>query len=187
MKLNSTNLKYLPEENFFFADSFQNITGEFNNENNNNSLVLNFEDNLTMIHTNLFQVDISGQKLSVFYDVGCRQIYFRVPGEHEINGKKFDMEMQFNCSATINDIIHGVSTDNTFNFFVSYPLNISQSEGKQSEFFDDIFNKGNLKLNEPLIIRSAKEIMNNYNMFDKIYFYRGMIYYIIDSLIFNLF
>jgi len=175
LKLNSTDLKYLSEDNFFFADSNTNISAQFNLEDNNNSLALNFEKNITVIHSNLFQVDIQSKKLNVYYDIGCKQIYFRIPGEHEINGNKYDMELQFNCTATIKDIIHGQSTEQTFNFFVAYPLNISEEkEKKQLNFFNDIYNQGNLSLNKSFIVRDANEIMNNYNMFDNIYFYRGI-------------
>lgn len=172
LKLNSTNMNYLAEDLFFFADSNTDIKAEFKLQDNNNNLALVSDKNLTKIHTNLFQVDISGKKLNVFYDIGCKQIYFRIPGEHLINGKKYDMEMQFNCTAVIKDFIQGQSTENTFNFFVAYPINISD-EKRQLSFFDDVYNKGNLKLNDTLSIRDIKEIMNNYNMFNKMYFYRG--------------
>lgn len=85
------------------------------------------------------------------------------------------MEIQFNCTANIKDIIHGQSTDNIFNFFIAYPFNIVKDspKHKQSKFFDDVFNNGNLSLDNSFVVSSVEEIMNNYNMFNRVFFYRG--------------
>ncbi len=81
--------------------------------------------------------------------------------------------MQFNCTANFKDIIKNQLIDKTFNFFVAYPIDIN-NEKNQLNFFNDIFNQGNLTLNMSLNIRDVKEIMNNYNMFENLYFYMGM-------------
>lgn len=169
----------MSKEKFFFADSFSNIPAKFNLEDQNNNLVLNFESFISITHANFFQVEIENketgkkEKLDTYYDIGCKQIYFRIPGEHEIEGKTYDMELQFNCTAQIKDIIKGQSVDNTYNFFIAYPLNISNPDLPQNQFFDDIYNDHYIDLNKTFIVRSVDEIMNNYNIFNKIFFYRG--------------
>ncbi len=179
LKLDSKNIKYLAQEKFFFADSNLNVTAKFNLEDQNNNLVLNFDDYITTIHANFFQVEIDNketgkrEKVDTYYDISCRQIYFRIPGEHEIDGKIFDMEMQFNCTAQIKDVIHGQSTENVFNFFIAYPFNINNGTSAQSTFFDEVYNNGKLSLNNNFVLSSVEEIINNYNMFSRIFFYRG--------------
>lgn len=94
--------------------------------------------------------------------------------------------MQFNCSASIKEIIQNQLIEKTFNFFVAYPLNIS-NEKTQLNFFNDIFNQRNLTLNMSFNIKDVNEIMNNYNMFENLYFYNGIISYnIIDLLTYSI-
>lgn len=174
-------MKYLAQDKFFFADSNTNVTARFNLEDQNNNLVLNFDNYITTIHANFFQVEIENketgkkEKIDSYYDIGCNQIYFRIPGEHEIDGNAYDMEMQFNCTVEIKDIIHGQSTDNIFNFFIAYPINITKEDSYQSIFFDDVYNDGKVSLNSTFVVSSVGEIMNNYNMFKRVFFYRGII------------
>lgn len=87
------------------------------------------------------------------------------------------MELQFFCSATIKDIIKGHSIENTYNFFVAYPIILSQ-DTTQLNFFDDLFNNGKLEINSTFTVRNVNEIMNNYNMFNDMFFYRGKIKYL---------
>ena len=175
-------MKYLSKENFFFADSFSNIPAHFNLEDQNNNLVLNFENNIGLVHANFFQVEIENkqtskkEKIDTYYDIGCKQIYFRIPAEHELNGNKYDIEMQFNCTAQIKDIIHGQSTDNIFNLFIAYPFNITKDDLSQNKFFEDIYNNAKTTLNITFKVSSVDEIMNNYNMFSRIFYYRGKYY-----------
>lgn len=179
----------MSKEKFFFADSNHNIEATFDLEDQNNNLVLNAKDYFSITHANFFKVEIenkeTGKKdqIETYYDIECKQIYFRIPGEHEINDKKFDMELQFNCTAKIQDLIHGQSLENIFNFFVAYPLNISKND-TQNNFFDDVLNNDTLALSSTFTLRSVDEIMNNYNMYDNMYFYRGKIPKILKKLFF---
>lgn len=169
----------MSKDKFFFADSFYNIPAHFNLEDQNNNLVLNFESYISTIHANFFQVEIDNretgkkEKIDTYYDIGCKQIYLRVPGEHEINGNKYDIELQFNCTAQIKDVIRGQSIENILNFFIAYPLNIIKDDLPQNKFFDDIYNNAKVAINNTFNLSSVDEILNNYNMFNRIYFYRG--------------
>lgn len=171
----------MAQEKFFFADSSLNVTAQFNLEDQNNNLVLNSEKFISTVHANFFQIEIENretgkkEKIETYYDIGCKQIYFRIPGEHEIDGKTFDMEIQFNCTAQIKDVIHGQSTENIFNLFIAYPFNVNKESSAQSKFFEDVYNGGILALNNTFVVSSVDEIMNNYNMFNRIFFYRGML------------
>jgi len=172
-------LKYLAQDIFFFADSNVNVTARFNLEDQNNNLVLNSDDYISTTHANFLEVEIENketgkkEKINSYYEIGCKQIYFRIPGEHQIDGMVFDIEMQFNCTAHIKDIIHGQSTDNIFNLFIAYPFNITKGTSAQSKFFDEVFNNGNLSINNTFVVSSVDEIMNNYNVFNRVFFYRG--------------
>lgn len=180
MKLDFNKTNYISSDKFFFADSAENISAKFSLEDNNNNLLLNTNSFFSEIHSNLFRVEIQNpqtgkkEEVDVFNNAACRQIYFRIPGEHEIDGRKFEAELQFNCTVTAKDTIHGQSIESTFNFFVAYPIGLSQDgSNRQLDFFEDVQKGAKIGLGKEFDIKGVSEIMNNFNMFNKVYFYRG--------------
>jgi len=85
IKTQFSKIEEFVKDIFFFAESFYNIPAHFNLDDQNNNLVLNFESYISIIHANFFQVEIDNretgkkEKIDTYYDIGCKQIYLRVP------------------------------------------------------------------------------------------------------------
>jgi hypothetical protein len=91
----------------------------------------------------------------------CNAIYFRFPGEHVIDDKKYDMELNIKCE--------GKLTGNDFQTMLVIPASFADT---QDEFFD-IFNKA--KLGDKLTVKSFDSFLNSFMMFNQIFYYYGNI------------
>ena len=85
---------------YLFPMFTSNTNATLNLENDNNNLVLNSSPGFTLgsITYVLNNSDI-GEISEV--NVECRKMYFRIPGEHVVDGNRYDMEIQLYC--TVNN------------------------------------------------------------------------------------
>lgn len=141
-----------------------NKTGELSLQNFNNNLVLTFNESIGTIFYNLEQDDFNPDEYS-YYFFNCFGIYFRLPGEHVFENKKYDMELQFNCTG-IRDGIKKV-------VFVAIPVEIVKNYHLQSKLFENFYKNMN-KSNNNILIESFDEALNPFNMFSKSFFYKGV-------------
>ena len=155
----------------------KNIEGKLNLEDFRNNLVLSFNEENPMgtVFYNLY-IDDFGDQQYYFFD--CKKLYFRMPGEHTIDNKTFDMELQFNCTGEIS----GDASHNMKSVFVAVPVVAVNDNESQSNFFDNF----NILQNEhvssdnfpyTLSIDNFDDILNPFNMFNKIFFYVGSVNY----------
>ena len=164
--LRSNQATKLTNDNFFFTQMNKNVTGSLNLEDNNNNLVLSFQDSspIGTIFYNLEKDDRGNQN---YYFFNCSKIYFRMPGEHTIDGLDFDMELQFNCSG----VIPGDRSGNSKNAFVSIPVIKVKNYVHQSQFFSDLENLA--ELGQSVTITHFEDAFDSFNMYKQIYFYTG--------------
>jgi carbonic anhydrase len=155
----------LPNDNFFFAQMNKNVTGVLNLENFNNNLVLTFDDASPM-GTIYYNLEKDEQQQRQFFFFNCTKLYFRLPGEHIVEGVRYDMELQFNCSG----VIPGDKQKNYKNAFVAIPVQKVKNFEAQSQFFDSF---ENLKLGSEITIRDFEEALDAFSMFKKVFFYSG--------------
>jgi carbonic anhydrase len=116
---------------------------------------------------NLFKYPDRIDKVLVQYK--CNKLYFRMGGEHIINGNKYGMELQFICTGRAD----GSGQDTIF--FISIPVEVLPQDSiiPQAKFFDifDSIKPDSLPLD--INITSFSSIFNAFSMFHKIYYYMG--------------
>lgn len=161
-----------------------NVKGGLNLEDQRNNLVFTADDKNTLgtVYYNLYTDDFGD---NYYYFFNCTKLYFRIPGEHIIDDKKYDMELQFNCTGEIP----GDKSHNVKYVFVAVPVIAVEDTEQQSNFFNnfDVLLKQNVTMDNlpySLAIDSFDEILNPFNMFNKIFFYVGSVNYpecMIDS------
>ena len=163
INITTSNVQQLENDYFYFAEMNTNNIGKIQLEDLNNNLVLNFTNPIGIVYYNLEHDDFSNAAQKLYYSFNCSKIYLKLPGEHIIDNKKYDMELQIYCFGPID----------RYNFrktFVSYPVSISDD---QDSIFD-VFEK--IKINNDIKINSFDEFINPFNMFNRIFYYSGINY-----------
>jgi carbonic anhydrase len=155
----------------------KNVEGKLNLEDFRNNLVLSFNEENPM-GTVFYNLDKDDSGKQQYYYFNCTRLYFRMPGEHKIDNKTFDMELQFNCTGEIP----GDKSHNTKFVFVAVPVVAVNDTESQSNFFDNF----NVLQNEHVssdnfpytfLIDNFDDILNPFNMFNKVFFYTGSVNY----------
>jgi hypothetical protein len=84
---------------YFFPENKNTIQAKFSLEHFGTTLSLNAIDK-PFININYPYNNTQDAKGPTVYpaSIDCYQIYFRLPGEHTIDGEKYDMELQINCT-----------------------------------------------------------------------------------------
>jgi carbonic anhydrase len=167
--LKSTEAQKLSNYNYFFTQMNTNVTGFLNLEDFNNNLVLSFDKDNSMgtIYYNL-ENDDKGVRQYFFFN--CSRLYFRLPGEHVIDGVKYDMELQFNCSG----VIPGDKGKNEKIAFVAVPVKLVKNYETQSTFFDNfnkLFDTNSTGLGSQITINNFDEAFDSFNMYRSVFFY----------------
>jgi carbonic anhydrase len=163
--LKSSEAIKLTNDNYFFSQMNRNVTGTLNLEDFNNNLVLTFNDT-TPMGTIFYNLEKDDHGVNQYYFFNCTKLYFRMPGEHVVEGNKYDMELQFNCSGII-------PTDKSKNYksaFVAVPVQKVKNFETQSKLFDSFINAS---LGSQIKIDSFDDALDSFNMYKKIYFYSG--------------
>lgn len=157
----------MTNEYYFFPKMNLNITGTLNLEDFNNNLVFTADESkpLGSVHYNLED--------DTYYSFNCSKIYFRLPGEHVFDYTKYDMELQLNCSGALNN----PSVKLEKKVFVAIPVKIVKNFKAQSSFFDTFDNAVPAQLPVKLTIPHLDDVLNPFNMYDKIFFYSGAVNY----------
>lgn len=153
----------LTNDFFFFSQMNTNVTGNIRLEDFNNNLVLNFDDSSPMgtIYYNL-EKDEHGNRQFFFFN--CTKLYFRMPGEHVVDKISYDMEIQFNCTG----LIPGDKSKNKIYAFVALPVKKVKNFENQTELFN---NFDNVTLGSNITISNFNDVLNSFNMYNKIFFY----------------
>lgn len=99
---------------YMFPIKSQSNRGNIQLENFRNNLVLNAENSFGNITVNLNDSD-SSRIIEVI--VICKKIYFRLPGEHVIDGLKYNMEIQIRCNSKVNIVKNRMNKVMMWTFF----------------------------------------------------------------------
>lgn len=133
-----------------------NVDAQLNVENDGNNLVIKVQENKKLgdIFFNLSEQTYRFHK--------CSAIYLRVPGEHVIDGKTYEMEAQIDCT----DNLPGESIGKQV--FIAIPLKI----GEETDLFLKDFESVD-KLPFKAKIPSTKHFLNRLTIFQRIFYYEG--------------
>jgi len=167
----------LSNEFYFFSKMNKNLEGSLDLEDFRNNLVLTFDER-NPIGTIYYNLDKDDFDEYFYYFFNCTKLYFRIPGEHILDDIKYDMELQFNCSGKIP----GDKSGNIKYVFVATPVKAVDDADNQSQFFNnfEVLLKDDVKtenLPYKISVESFDEILNPFNMFNKIFFYSGSVNY----------
>lgn len=163
--LKSSEAIKLSNDNYFFAQMNKNVTGVLKLEDQNNNLVLTFNDSNPM-GTIFYNLEKDDQQQRQYYFFNCTKLYFRLPGEHIVDGEKYDMEIQFNCSG----LIPGDKSKNNKYAFVAMPVKKVKNFEEQSSLFNQF---ENLTYDSSITIDNFDDSLDSFNMYKKVYFYSG--------------
>lgn len=166
MNIKTDSVIPFDDTTYFYSDMRKGIKGELHFEDDGNNLVLNFNStNNTMgfIGYN----DGWGEN---FFQ--CYSMYFRIPGEHQLDGKTYDMSLQIRCQ------IVGQSTGTQI-AMVEVPVEVAIEGEKQSVFFDqleDLRTKeiDHKKLPFEITINKWGSLMDGLIVFDDLFHYQGV-------------
>ena len=149
----------------------KNIKGKLQLMEQDNLLILNFQE--TPLGELMFNIkNYSNEKIKVgeFINLNCHSISFKIPGEHIFNNKKYDAELQVNCTDNFKGELIWT--------FVSIPVLKVNDSIEQSHIFDEINNciKGK-NLSVDININDFKDFLDVYTMMDNVYYYNGHLNY----------
>ena len=149
----------------------KNEKGKLQLMEQDNLLILNFQE--TPLGELMFNIkNYSNEKIKVgeFINLNCHSISFKIPGEHIFNNKKYDAELQVNCTDNFKGELIWT--------FVSIPVLKVNDSIEQSHIFDEINNciKGK-NLSVDITINDFKDFLDVYTMMDNVYYYNGHLNY----------
>jgi hypothetical protein len=173
MKINSKDAEKISSKYYFFPKMNKNIKGKLQLMEQDNLLILNYQE--APLGELMFNIkNYSNEKIKVgeFINLNCHSISFKIPGEHIFNNKKYDAELQVNCT----DIFKG----ELIWTFVSIPVLKVNDSIEQSHIFDEINNciKGK-NLSVDITINDFKDFLDIYTMMDNVYYYNGHLNYLL--------
>ena len=149
----------------------KNIKGKLQLMEQDNLLILNYPEN--PLGELMFKIKFYSNKeikVDEFINLICHSISFKIPGEHIFNNKKYDAELQVNCT----DIFNG----ELIRTFVSIPILKVNDTQEQSHFFDEINNNiEGKKLPVDVTINDFKDFLDVYTIMDNVYYYNGHLNY----------
>ena len=171
MKINSKDAEKISSKYYFFPKMNKNIKGKLQLMEQDNLLILNYPEN--PLGELMFKIKFYSNKeikVDEFINLICHSISFKIPGEHIFNNKKYDAELQVNCT----DIFNG----ELIRTFVSIPILKVNDTQEQSHFFDEINNNiEGKKLPVDVTINDFKDFLDIYTMMDNVYYYNGHLNY----------
>ncbi len=171
MKINSKDAEKISSKYYFFPKMNKNIKGKLQLMEQDNLLILNYPEN--PLGELMFKIKFYSNKeikVGEFININCHSISFKIPGEHIFNNKKYDAELQVNCT----DIFNG----ELIRTFVSIPILKVNDTQEQSHFFDEINNSiEGKKLPVDVTINDFKDFLDIYTMMDNVYYYNGHLNY----------
>ena len=171
MKINSYEAEKIESKYYFFPKMNKNVKGKLQLMEQDNLLILNFQE--TPLGELMFNIkNYSNEKIKVgeFINLNCHSISFKIPGEHIFNNKKYDAELQVNCTDNFKGELIWT--------FVSIPVLKVNDSIEQSHIFDEINNciKGK-NLSVDITINDFKDFLDVYTMMDNVYYYNGHLNY----------
>jgi hypothetical protein len=164
IEFKTESLQKLPNTKYFFAEPAHDTIANLTLADYNNNLLLDFY-NQTLI-TVYYNLEDDDDYPSYFFN--STKLYFRLPGEHLVDGKRFDMEVQIYAFG----YKPGEKGGDDRRTLVSLPVKIDDSN-PQTQLFD-LFE--NPKLGQNYTISSLDYIFTPFVMFENIYYYSGKIY-----------
>ena len=171
MKINSKDAEKISSKYYFFPKMNKNIKGKLQLMEQDNLLILNYPEN--PLGELMFKIKFYSNKeikVDEFINLICHSISFKIPGEHIFNNKKYDAELQVNCT----DIFNG----ELIRTFVSIPILKVNDTQEQSHFFNEINNSiEGKKLPVDVTINDFKDFLDIYTMMDNVYYYNGHLNY----------
>jgi hypothetical protein len=151
---------------YYIMETVENAIGTLQLEDMNNNLVLNFTEPIGTIFYNLEPDQLDPDVIRSYY-FHSTAIYFKLPGEHKIEGKSFDMEIQIYSYGKLVFIKDEESYYRKT--FVSFPVIISE-EHQQPKLFEALSQP---KLGEKYTIPTFADFVYEFNMFNRVFFYKG--------------
>ena len=171
MKINSKDAEKISSKYYFFPKMNKNIKGKLQLMEQDNLLILNYPEN--PLGELMFKIKFYSNKeikVDEFINLICHSISFKIPGEHIFNNKKYDAELQVNCT----DIFNG----ELIRTFVSIPILKVNDTQEQSHFFNEINNSiEGKKLPVDVTINDFKDFLDVYTIMDNVYYYNGHLNY----------
>ena len=171
MKINSKEAEKISSKYYFFPKMNKNVKGKLQLMEQDNLLILNYPEN--PLGELMFKIKFYSNKeikVGEFINLNCHSISFKIPGEHIFNNKKYDAELQVNCT----DIFNG----ELIRTFVSIPILKVNDTQEQSHFFNEINNSiEGKKLPVDVTINDFKDFLDVYTIMDNVYYYNGHLNY----------
>ena len=171
MKINSKEAEKISSKYYFFPKMNKNIKGKLQLMEQDNLLVLNYPEK--SLGELMFKIKFYlNEKIKdgEFINLNCHSISFKIPGEHIFNNKKYDAELQVNCTDKYKGEL--------IRTFVSIPIVKVNDTQEQSHIFDEINNSiQDKKLPIDITIKDFKDFLDVYTMMDNVYYYLGHLNY----------
>jgi hypothetical protein len=156
-QISLANINKLDNTRFVFPDFKQKAKATLKFDSTNKNLILSFDETLGKISHNLHA--IASIIKYVEYN-NCNTTYFKLPGEHVIESKVYNMELQFKCYGMID-------ANNPVYTMLVIPANFSDED---DDFFKPLANANE---GDSIEINNLDSFINPFIMFNQIFHYKG--------------
>jgi len=146
---------------YVFPQFYTNISANISLQDFNNNLVLQVVNESSSFGVLTYMLNNSVVGVVEEVNLPCKKIFIRMPGEHVVDGVRYDMELQVYC--TLGEITT----------FFALPVKISANVSPRSF----LTNFGKAQLNTTWQINNLDDIFSPVLMFSRIFFYAGAVNY----------
>lgn len=106
------------------------------------------------------------EETHIYNNTPCNKLYIRIPGEHEIDGVKPDMELQLKCEGKLpfDTYTNRIS-------YISIPIQVDNDKG-DNHFFKETFNDV-ISIGQKYYFNGLDNILNKFISVFGLFYYAG--------------